>query len=121
MSVEHKREAVAQLAAALKSYGYRVYIAKGGTHGFYTDGVRVVSFQYDLSGIKYSGNYSTSRPRQHGTGWVIGSYMIIGKDKAEEFIKAYAPAWAVGTAEVHYSTPESYLKTYGASSGYTEV
>lgn len=116
----HKQKLVADLAKALVSYGYKVYLAKGGTHGFYTDGKRVVSFQYDLGGLRYSGNYSTSQPSQTGTGWVLGDHMVIGADTARRFIEANAPRWAVGTAEVHYSTPEVYLRTYGASSGFVE-
>lgn len=120
MGTDFRRELVLDLAKALKSYGYKVYLATGGMHGFYTDGTRVVSFQYDLGGLKYSGNYSTNLPRQTGTGWVLGTHMVIGKETAEKYLKEWAPRWAVGTAEVHYTTPEAHLKTYGKSSGYTE-
>lgn len=114
-----RREVVEAVAKALKSYGYTVYLAKHGTHGFYTDGKRVVSFQYDLVSVKYSGNYSTDLPSQTGTGWGIGEYMIVSKDTAKEFVESNAPQWAVrGASRITYTTPEQHLKQYGVSSQY---
>lgn len=115
-----RRELIEDVAKALKLYGYRVYLAKSGLHGFYTDGKRVVSFQYDLGGVRYSGNYSTNRPYETGTGWGLGEYMVISPHTAQQFITAHAPHWAVRDAAVTYTTPEAFLKKYGASSQYAE-
>jgi Fe-S cluster assembly iron-binding protein IscA len=48
-----KIEAVKALAQEIKADGFRVFISKSGTHGFYTDaaGTKVVSFQFDLGGL----------------------------------------------------------------------
>lgn len=71
---DYKTEAIKQLAAEIKRAGFRVFIAERGTYGFYTDtdGTRVVSFQYDLCGMTFSGNYKTSNPRGTGSGWGLG-------------------------------------------------
>lgn len=48
--MSYKVEAVKELANKIKATGFRVFIAKSGTYGFYTDtaGSKVVYFQYDL-------------------------------------------------------------------------
>lgn len=113
----YKTEAVLALAVDIKAAGYRVFIAERGTYGFYTDaaGSRVVSFQFDLGGFKFSGNYKTDMPRTTGTGWEIlkGTY--------SDMFAEYPPSWAVRTAKWEYTTLEQHLKTYQSSSKYTEL
>jgi len=110
----YKTEATTQLAADIKAAGYRVFIAKRGTYGFYTDaeGSRVVSFQFDLGGFKFSGNYKS---KTCGTGWQLedGSF--------EGMFNQNAPQWAVCGADVKYTTLDQHLATYQQSSQYVEV
>lgn len=116
----HKAELVADIAQKLKSYGYRVYVSKNGEYGFYTNGTRVVCFGgcWNFS-VDFSGNY---RSTKSGTGWQIAKDCgDIDAETAERFIHANAPDWAVRGDTFTYTTPEQHLKTYGASSGYTEV
>lgn len=119
---DHKKELINELAQALKSYGYTVYIAKRGDYGFYTDGQRVVSFGATLNySLDYAGNYRTDTSNTTGTGWCIARDLsVIDEETAKQFIKAVAPSWATRGAKVHYTTPEQYLKTYGQSSAYIE-
>lgn len=121
MSHYLNKQAVAHVAAQLKSYGYIVYVAERGTHGFYTDGKQVVSFQGDFGMVSFSGNYKPVRPddgRRIGRGWQMsGGKELSGIDAhtAECFIKAGAPRWASGDCPVTYTTPEQYLKFYESS------
>lgn len=113
----YKTEAVQQLAQEIKAAGFRPFIAKSGTYGFYTDeaGSRVVCFQLDLGGFKFSGNYKTSQPKQCGTGWQLadGDY--------QNMFDQHAPQWALRGAEWKFTTLEQHLATYQRSSQYTEV
>ena len=116
----HKKALIAEVAAKLKDYGYTVYISKDGTYGFYTDGKRVVSFggQWQFS-VDYSGTYNS---KHSGSGWQIAADVgVPTREQAEEFIKAYAPQWAVRGEVVTYTTPEQHLTKYGSSSGYVEA
>lgn len=111
----YKIEMVKELAAQIKEAGFRVFIAKSGTYGFYTDetGSRVVSFQADLGGMKFSGNYKS---KSCGTGWGLDDNMTF-----EAMIKAGAPNWATKGEAVKHTTMEQHLATYQQSSVYTEV
>jgi Fe-S cluster assembly iron-binding protein IscA len=116
--MSYKVKAIKELAQEIKAAGFRVFIAKSGTHGFYTDaaGTKVVSFQFDLGGFKFTGNYKTSQPSRTGTGWQLqdGSF--------EDMFKQMPPNWAVGSGiDWKYTTLEQHLKTYQASSQYVEV
>lgn len=125
-----KKQLIAHIAKQLKSYGYTVYIAKSSEYGFYTDGVRVVSFGGSWSwSVDFSGNYYPTGRNAHengrsiGMGWKIegGEELSdISAEQAEQFIKCGAPNWAVRGLPFAYTTPEQYLKTYGGSSGYVE-
>ena len=111
-----KKQLVRETAKALNGYGFTVYIAKSGKHGFYTDGCRCVSFggSWNFS-LDFSGNYKS---RHSGTGWQIEKEQgIPTKQQAEKWIKANAPTWAT-TESVTYTTPMQYLAIYGNSSGY---
>lgn len=112
----YKTTAIAELGKKIADAGFRVFIARSGTYGFYTDaeGSRVVSFQYDLNGFKFSGNYKTDNPRQTGNGWELeaGSY--------REMFEQSPPSWAVGAARWKLSSLVAHLMTYQKSSCYTE-
>lgn len=111
----YKTEAVAQLAQEIKAAGFRVLIAKSGTYGFYTDeeGTKVVSFQYDLGGFKFTGNYKS---KSCGTGWMMEDGMTF-----DAMLKADAPNWATKGEAVQCTTLEQHLATYQTSSVYTEI
>jgi hypothetical protein len=122
MSV-YKKQVITQVAQQLHSYGFTVYLAKGGEHGFYTDGTRVVSFggQWEFS-VDFGGNYRAlthDGGRRIGTGWQIAKELSgISEDQARAFITAGAPMWAVHGEKFAYTTPAEHLQTYGKSSGY---
>lgn len=115
--MNYKVEAVQQLAQEIKQAGFRVFIAKSGTYGFYTDaeGSKVVSFQFDLGGFKFTGNYKTSEPRNTGTGWGLedGDY--------KNMFNQYAPRWAVRDAQWQFTTLAQHLATYQSSSQFVEL
>ena len=118
-----KQALIQHIAQRLNAFGYTVYIAERGEYGFYTDGVRVVSFGGSWSTmVDFTGNYITSAPRATGTGWGIpgGKELCdITEEQARAFIKSNAPDWATrGASSVRYTTPEQYLKTYNPSSRY---
>lgn len=119
----YKTEAVAALAQEIKAAGFRVFIAKSGTHGFYTDegGTRVVSFQFDLGGFKFSGNYKSDQPRQTGTGWGMGEHASVSASGLKNMLESTPPQWAVRGANYRLTTLEQHLATYQASSVYTEI
>lgn len=115
----YKQELVRETALALTSYGFDVYLSKTGEHGFYTDGVRIVSFGSPWnSSLDFCGNYHPSR--LSGTGWQITKdHGVPTKEEADRWIKENSPGWCKNPTSI-YTTPEQHLKTYGASSGYTK-
>lgn len=117
----YKQEAITELVKRLIAAGFRVFISKSGTYGFYTDakGTKVICFQNDLGITSFSGNYKTDKPKETGTGWRIqegdnGTYY-------QAIFDSCAPKWAVKDAKYSYTTLEQHLKSYGESSGYVEV
>ena len=123
MNTNYKTEAVKVLAEEIKEAGFRVFIAKSGTYGFYTDeaGTRVISFQFDLGGFKFSGNYKSDQPRQTGTGWGMGESVNVSASGLRSMFESYPPEWAVRGANYRLTTLEQHLATYQASSQYVEV
>jgi hypothetical protein len=126
---DYKRETIEELAKNLIAAGYRVFISKTGTYGFYTDkeGTKIISFQMDLLSVSASGNYKTSEPSRTGGGWQItdcfscfNRYPSVNKVEADKVFNAYPPSWALGSATFKYTTLEQHLKQYGQSSGYVE-
>lgn len=117
MGYQFARELIAELVPQIKAAGFRVFVAERGTYGFYTDaaGSKVVCFQVGLGGLEFSGNYKTSAPSSTGTGW-----RLLTQPPAEMF-KQGPPQWALHGATWEYTTLEQHLKTYQASSKYTEV
>lgn len=117
---DYIKEQVNELAEAIKAKGFRVFIANRGTYGFFTDtdGARVISFQYDLGVVSFSGNYKTPNPRSTGTGWRISEGIPYNYD---EVFSAYPPQWATRGVEWEYTTLDQHLETYNKSSKYMEV
>lgn len=115
----YKQEIMQELSTALLSQGYRVFIAESGDYGFFTNqqGERVISITADLTA---SGNYSTSKPKQTGTGWRIADNIDMQVSDADNIFNTDPPRWAVGNAECKLTTLENYLKTYHASSKFVE-
>lgn len=111
----YKTEAVAQLAQEIKAAGFCVFISKTGTYGIYTnqEGSKVVSFQYDLGGFKFCGNYKS---KSCGTGWVMEDGMSF-----EAMLLSVAPHWATKGQAVKCTTLDEHLATYQWSSEYTEI
>lgn len=122
----YKVEAIAELAAQIRSYGHRVFLAESGTYGFYTDteGRTVVSFQFDLGGFKFSGNY---KPRSHmagrttGTGWIFGNTYEISREGLQSMLDSHAPHWATNGLPVDRSSLVMQLRDYQSSSRFAEV
>ena len=113
---DYKRIATDELTAKLLAAGYRVFLAERGTYGFYTNsvGFPIVSFQNDLGGFSYSGNYRSS---SCGTGWGLYPHT------PEAMLKAAArpPRWATSGEDVTVKTLEQHLDQYQKSSRYTEL
>jgi len=114
-----KIEATQELAKNIKASGFRVFIAKSGTYGFYTDaeGSRLVSFQLNLGGFNFTGNYKTNQPRSTGTGWQL----VQGGNRSFQDMFNERPTWSLRGAEWKFTTLAQHLNTYQASSMYTEV
>lgn len=119
----YKTEAVAALAQEILNAGWRVFLAESGTYGFYTDaeGSRVVSFQYDLCGFKFSGNYRSEQPRSTGTGWGLGDSPKVSPEGLRGMFESNPPQWATRGIPTVCTTLEQHLKTYQSSSRYVEV
>lgn len=115
--MSYKVEAVKQLAQEIKATGFRVFLAQSGTYGFYTnaEGSKVVCFQFDLGGFKYSGKYKTEKPSQTGAGWGLA------ENSFENMFKQMPPQWATSGFGYKFTTLDQHLATYQASSKYTEV
>jgi hypothetical protein len=125
MTTNYKTEAVAQLAQQIKAAGFRVFLAKSNTYGFYTDaeGSRVVSFQYDLGGFKFSGNYKPVHSRDGkyvGTGWIMGEYGSVNPEGLQNLFNDTPPRWATKGLACNLTTLAQHLKTYQRSSEYVE-
>lgn len=122
----YKVQATAELAATIKAAGFRVFLAKSGTHGCYTDteGSRVVSFQYDLGGFRFSGNYkavNSADGRTTGSGWCMGDAYEVSTEGLRNMFESNPPSWATHGKPVRLVTLAQHLATYGESSGYTEL
>lgn len=119
--MNHKQQAVAEIAAQIKGQGFRPFIAENGDYGFFTDsdGSKVVSFGHDLGGIHFSGNYKTSAPQTTGTGWRMTD-SAYGKLDCKNLFAQSAPQWAIRGATWRHTTLAEYLKTYQPSSKFVE-
>ena len=118
--VNYKIQWINETAGKIKAAGYRVFLSESREYGFYTDknGTKVVSFQTDLSGIPFSGNYKTSKPMTTGTGWRIADN---DNGNYRKMFNAMPPSWAVHDSQWSFTTLEQHLKTYQKSSRYSEI
>lgn len=114
---EQKAKLVRDFALAAKEQGFEAFIAESGTHGFYTNGERVVSFQYDLLSISVGGNYLPGAGC--GSGWRITD--SAAEERIGDYIKMGAPHWATKGSAVTLTTKAQYLATYQDSSKFKQV
>lgn len=123
----YKKEALIALAMEIKANtGYRVFLSEkvGCSHGFITNetGSRVVSFQYDIFGFRFSGNYKS---KKSGTGWVMDEVEVEHVTNKEILDRLFnngsVPLWATKGEQVKLVTLDEHLKTYGQSSMFVEV
>lgn len=122
-SIHYEKENAAEFAQAALKAGFRAFLAKSGTYGFYTDatGSKVISFQFNYLSPCVSGNYRTNQPKHTGTGWRISDDAETSPSALRAYFDTVPPRWAVGNARWRYTTLEDHLKTYGGSSGYEEI
>jgi hypothetical protein len=118
--MNHKTQSINELTSKIKEQGFRVFIAKSGTYGFFTDteGSKVVCFQVDFLSPSFSGNYKTDNPKSTGTGWRISD------SDTEDYgtiFNAYPPHWAVGDSKWKFTTLDQHLDSYQKSSHYSEA
>lgn len=113
----HKRQYVEEMAEALKKAGYRVFLAKRGTHGCFTntEGSKVVSFQMEILSISFFGNYQTSGLNS-GNGWGIREgHPDLTKGEIDKIFNDIPGHWAHGGSSWRYTTLKEHLKMYSAS------
>jgi len=110
----NEQELFNTIAARLAGWGFNVWIAKRGTHGFYCDdtGARVCSFQTISSQVKFSGNYAASRGS--GSGWQIEDNAPNDKIQARDWLNRVAPHWA--NKSPVYTSVVQHLQRYQLSS-----
>lgn len=111
------QEVIAALAKQITAEGFRAFIAKKGTYGFYTDkdGARVVTFELDFGAPKFAGTYVSELPKRTGTGWILDI------DTFTNMLRQPAPVWAHQGVKWRHTTLKEHLATYDSSSRYTEV
>ena len=123
----YKKEALIALAMEIKANtGYRVFLSEriGCAHGFITNasGSRVVSFQFDILSIVFSGNYKS---KSCGTGWRMDGVEVEHVTNKESLDRIFdnnsVPLWATKGEQVKLVTLDEHMKTYGQSSMFVEV
>lgn len=123
----YKKEALIALAMEIKANtGYRVFLSEriGCAHGFITNasGSRVVSFQFDILSIVFSGNYIS---KSCGTGWRMDGVEVEHVTNKESLDRIFdnnrVPLWATKGEQVRLVSLDDHLKRYGTSSMYVEV
>lgn len=123
----YKKEELIALAMEIKANtGYRVFLSerRGCAHGFITNasGSRVVSFQFDILSVSFSGNYIS---KSCGTGWRmdgVGVEHVTNKESLDRiFDNNSVPLWATKGEQVRLVSLDDHLKRYGASSMFVEV
>ena len=123
----YKKEALIALAMEIKANtGYRVFLSErvGCAHGFITNasGSRVVSFQFDILSISFSGNYKS---KSCGTGWRMDGIEVEHVTNKESLDRIFdnnsVPLWATKGEQVRLVSLDDHLKNYGASSMFVEV
>lgn len=123
----YKKEALIALAMEIKANtGYRVFLSEriGCAHGFITNasGSRVVSFQFDILSVSFSGNYIS---KSCGTGWRMDGVNVEHVTNKESLDRIFdnnsAPLWATKGEQVRLVSLDDHLKRYGTSSMFVEV
>jgi hypothetical protein len=113
---------IAELAAQIKAHGFRVWVAKSGTHGFYTnkEETRVVYFQAGLGGYEMSGCY---QPKEFmGNGWGLGILPDTTRETLQRYLDTWPPNGVTKGVQVKLTTLEDKLDSNGAKcSHYKEV
>ena len=118
-----RKAEIDELVPLIKAQGFRVWVAKSGTYGFYTnkEETRVVYFQAGLSGYEMSGCY---RSTCSGSGWRLGILIDTTFETLQAYLNATPPSWATRfePRPVHLLTLAEYLNSRGAKcSHYKEV
>ena len=128
-TTERNQQAVSELAAKIKKFGYDVYISNSGTYGFFTpnDGQRVISFQVDYFFFSFSINHNSVGM---GSGYRITSdeqCLIWELDKfcTADFLQKLvnAPIYKSRRKNemfLSWTTLNQYLARYQSSSKYTK-
>ena len=116
MSYKYNKLAMEETSKDILQKGFRVFISNSGTYGFYTDrqGLNVVYFQADLSGISYSGCYSSPVGSGCGTGWCLDT------TDYGTMLKSMPPFWATKGFRVSMHNLKSYIDK-SSHSGYKEI
>ena len=118
--MNHKQQTIKYLVTRIKKKGFRVFISKCGTYGFYTndEGTKIISFQTEFSHVTFSGNYKTNKPLQTGNGW-----RIVDNDTRDyiNIFQSFPPQWAIVDSLWKYTALKQHLDFYQESSGYVEV
>lgn len=106
----YQKEILGNEVNKIQKAGFKVFLSKNGQgdYGFYTDGERIVSFQFDFSSIVFSGNYKS---KKSGTGWRLGDGLSYS-----QMIKTYPPNWITCHDEIKMASIKDYLKGYQRSS-----
>lgn len=107
-ALNYKQKPIWDLAVELTGQGFEVWLAEQGHYGHYTDhkGERVVSFQYDMTGIRYFGNYTS---RHCGTGWGLHGGTF------RQMLDAMPPHWATKGEKVSMTTLKQQNERYASS------
>lgn len=115
MNKTYQQDIVNELVKDILKHGFRVFISKSGTYGFYTDDKcsYPVSFRCEFGSIKFSGNYTSSKS---GTGWRLED----NKTYSQMF-DTYPPNWITNYDKVKLVSANEYLKCYQKSSLFKEV
>lgn len=122
MSYQYARQATQGFAERITALGFPVYVAKSGTHGFFTDpeGRRVVSFQFEFD-ESLSGNYGPPS-KYAGTGWKMATSpnSLRTADDVTAALTEEPPRFCPKGENgwQWFTTRDQHLKVYGQSSGY---
>lgn len=118
-----KREQAAEFAGRVKAWGFTVYLAKSGDHGFITDATesRVMSFSFSGIGSSLGGNYGPPS-RESGTGWQLSKevWQLRTAKDVRDALYEQPPAFT-GRGWKYLTNVKQHLATYGQSSGYERV
>lgn len=122
--LEWKKQAILDLTNTIKNNGFRVFIAKSGEYGFYTnkEGSSVVSFQIDYFSVIFSGNHRVLRDGHIvGAGWRFDKQpSVLDYESLQGMIDARTPSWVDTLNRTIPKTLASHLEDYQCSSKFVE-